>query len=63
MELMMLLYQKVNLKHLREQKETVSIKDNDREEDATPPKENEQDELIVKGHSVSSNIFETIFYQ
>jgi translation initiation factor IF-2 len=49
--------EKVNLKHLREQKETVSLNDMDSEEE--PAKESDQEELLVKGHSVSSNIFET----
>jgi translation initiation factor IF-2 len=45
---------KVNLKQLREKHETISI--NDIEEESA---ENDQEELIVKGHSVTTNLFET----
>ncbi len=50
--------EKVNLKHLREQKETVSIKDLGAEEENTT-KSDQQDELIIKGHNVGEDIFET----
>ena len=48
--------EKVNLKHLREKRETVSINDIDEEE---PLKSNEQEEVVVKDHSLSSDIYET----
>lgn len=50
--------EKVNLKHLREQKETVSIKDMDGEEEQ-PKEKAPEEELIVKGNNVGSNIYET----
>lgn len=48
--------EKVNLRHLRERKESVSINDVDEETKST---ETDNEEVIVKGHSVKSNIFET----
>ncbi len=50
--------EKVNLKHLREQKETISIKDLGAEEEQTT-KSDQQDEVIIKGHNVGEKIFET----
>jgi translation initiation factor IF-2 len=49
--------ERVNLKHLRDQKETISLKDIDQDEDQTG--DNDKDEVIEKEHNVSSNIFET----
>ncbi len=48
--------EKVNLKQLREKRETISINDIDEDEEDT---ENNQDEVVIKGHNVSSNLFET----
>jgi translation initiation factor IF-2 len=49
--------ERVNLKQLREKRETISI--NDIEEDDEDNGDNDNDEVVVKGHNVSSNIFET----
>jgi translation initiation factor IF-2 len=48
--------EKVNLRQLREKRETISINDIDEEEEAG---ESDNDEIVVKGHSVTTNIFET----
>lgn len=48
--------EKVNLRQLREKRETISINDIEEEEESS---ENDSDEVIVKGHSVTTNIFET----
>jgi translation initiation factor IF-2 len=48
--------ERVNLKQLREKRETVSINDIDEDGEVV---DNEGEEVVVKGHNVSSNIFET----
>lgn len=48
--------EKVNLKHLRDQKEIVSLKERDQEEEIS---EKGTNELLVKGSGVGSRIFET----
>ncbi len=48
--------EKVNLRQLREQRETVSISDKDEEDQ---PIAETEESIPAKGHNVSSNIFET----
>lgn len=48
--------EKVNLRHLRDKHESVSINDVDEPE---APSDNDSDEVVVKGHNVTTNIFET----
>ncbi len=48
--------EKVNLKHLRDQKDIISLKDRDQEEEVS---EKGTNELLVKGTGVGSRIFET----
>lgn len=51
--------EKVNLKQLREKRETVSISDMDEDGQPVPEAENEVEATPDKDHSISSNIFET----
>ncbi|MBN2484517.1 MAG: translation initiation factor IF-2 [Bacteroidales bacterium] len=48
--------EKVNLRHLREKRETISINDFEEEDESG---DSDSDEVLVKGHSVTTNIFET----
>ncbi|MBN1117909.1 MAG: translation initiation factor IF-2 [Bacteroidales bacterium] len=48
--------ERVNLKQFREKHESISINDIDESDSSS---DSDQEELIVKGHNVTSNIFET----
>jgi len=49
--------EKVNLRHLREKQQTISIGDAVRETESDLPQE--QDEVFIKDHNVSKQLFET----
>jgi translation initiation factor IF-2 len=48
--------EKVNLRQLREKRETISINDIEEEDESG---DTDNDEVVVKGHSVTTNLFET----